>query len=304
MNMEINRNVSIVRSTKVNNKRRTIKMSNDLLVKDEEQSQIGFSDEFSYGGYPIKYEITKDNKLNLYVEDCARALGVTQSKTKKGGEASTTVRWEEVSSHLIAIEKIPTSWDLKNLAEDEKKRVRNEIKNMTITETQLYLWSFRVDSEQGKKFRDWLAITVLPNLREHGIYVTGMEKMTPEEIKRVTDERIEMYVLRKFGIGIRKSLTDTIKKVLNPTIYQGYIYAKYTNIVYNSLLGMDCKEYKETIGLQKKDSLRDKFRDSGNEKALNNIAKAEDFMGNLMMSGITDEIMLKDLITNWYSKIA
>lgn len=34
----------------------------------------------------------------------------------------------------------------------------------------------------------------------------------------------------------------------------------------------------------------------------NLIAKAEDFMGNLMMSGITDENMLQNLISNWYSK--
>ncbi|HEY8890703.1 MAG TPA: hypothetical protein VIM70_10645 [Clostridium sp.] len=279
-------------------------MNNDLVVKSEHQSQIGFSDEFSYGDAFIRYEITKDNKLNLYVEDCAKALGVVKNSNLKGGSESVTVRWDRVYDDLVGVERIPTLGNFTSLSNEEKKTLRNEIKAMTITETQLYLWSFRVDSEQGKKFREWLAITVLPNLREHGIYVAGMEKMTPEEIKRVTDERIEMYVLRKFGIGIRKSLTDTIKKVLNPATYEGYIYAKYTNIVYNSLLGMDCKEYKELLGLDKKDSLRDKFRDSGNEKALNNIAKAEDFMGNLMMSGITDEMMLKDLITNWYSKIA
>ena len=273
-------------------------------MEEEHQSQIGFSDEFSYGGYPIKYEITKDNKLNLYVEDCAMALGVTQTKKLKDESISETVRWERVYDDLVGIERIPNSGDFKNIDMNTKKVIRNDIKNMTITESQLYLWSFRVESEQGKNFRDWLATTVLPNLREHGIYVTGMENMSPEEIKRVTDERIEMYVLRKFGIGIRKSLTDIIKKVLNPAPYQGYIYGNYTNIVYNVLLGMDCKEYKDIIGLEKKDSLRDKFRDNGNEKALNNIAKAEDFMGNLMMSGITDESMLKNLITNWYSKIA
>lgn len=279
-------------------------MSNDLQIENEYESQVGFSDEFSFGNHPIKYEITKDNKLNLYVEDCALALGVTQTRGLKEGIESTTLRYERVYEDLVGIERIPNAGYFKDFDASTKKAIRNDIKSMTITESQLYLWSFRVDSEQGKKFRDWLATIVLPNLREHGIYVTGMENMSPEEIKRVTDERIEMYVLRKFGIGIRKSLTDIIKKVVNPAPYEGYIYAKYTNIVYNALLGMDCKEYKELIGLDKKDSLRDKFRDTGNEKALNNIAKAEDFMGNLMLSGITDETMLKNLITNWYSKAA
>ncbi|GCD12580.1 hypothetical protein [Clostridium tagluense] len=275
-------------------------MSKNLI--DNCESQIGFSDEFSYGNQLIKYEVSKDNNLSLYVEDCALALGITQTKKLKDDSKSLTVRWERVYDDLVGIERIPTVGDFKNLDADVKKQIRKEMKSMTITEPQLYLWSFRVEGAQGKQFREWLAITVLPNLREHGIYVNGMESMSPEEIKRVTDERVEMYILRKFGIGIRKSLTDTIQKVLNPAPYEGYIYAKYTNIVYNILLGMDCKEYKEMIGLNKKDSLRDKFRDSGNEKALNSIAKAEDFMGNLMMSGITDDTMLKNLITNWYAK--
>lgn len=167
-------------------------MKNINLIKDnKKESQVGFSDEFSYNNHPIKYEVTKDNQLQLYIEDCAIALGVTQIKKLKDRSSSTTIRWEEVSSDLIAIDKIPTSWDLKKLNKEDKKEIRKQIKNMTITETQLYLWSFRVGSEQGKRFRDWLATVVLPNLREFGVYVNGMENMTPDEIKRTTDERIE-----------------------------------------------------------------------------------------------------------------
>lgn len=275
----------------------------DLFKTNEKISQIGFSDEFSYCNTPIKYEITENNTLQLYVEDCARALGVTQTKKLKEGGESTTVRWEEVTDDLIAIDKIPTSWDLKKADKELKKEIRNRLKQMTISESELYLWSFRADSEQGKKFREWLATIVLPNLREHGIYVNGMENMTPEQVKRVTDERIESYVLRKYGISIRKSLTDTIKNVIAPASYESWKYGVYTNIVYEVLFGLECKEYKISLGLSEKDSLRDYFRDNGGDENITNIAKAEDFMGSLIMAGITDVKILKNLIGNWYRQL-
>lgn len=268
----------------------------------ENKYQIGFADNFSYGNEVIKYEITKDNTIQLYVEDCARALGVTQTKKTKDG-ISTTVRWEEVSDDLIAIDKIPTSWDLKKADKPLKKDIRNNLKSMTISETELYLWSFRVDSEQGKKFRDWLAKIVLPNLREHGIYVTGMENMNAEQVKRVTNERIESYVLRKWGVGIRRCLTDTIQKIIQPETYESWKYGTYTNIIYSVLFGYECKPYKELLGLNEKDSLRDYMMENGMDEDINMIAKAEDFMSSLIMSGITDVNMLTNLMTNWYKNV-
>jgi prophage antirepressor-like protein len=271
-------------------------------MENEKISQIGFSDQFSYCNTPIKYEITESNTIQLYVEDCARALGVTETKTATG---NTTVRWNRVYDDLVGIEKIANAGEFKNLDKDMKKHIRDELKSMTISESELYLWSFRVDSEQGKKFRDWLATIVLPNLREHGIYVNGMENMTPEEVKRVTDERIESYILRKHGINIRKSLTDTIKKYINPSPSECDRYnGGFTNIVYKVLFGLECKPYKALIGAKEKDNLRDYLKDNHMDKEINYITKAEDFMSNLIMSGVKDEKMLKSFLTNWYSNVA
>lgn len=269
-----------------------------------EEFQVGFSDEFTYGDEIIKYEITKENTIQLYVEDCARALGVTDKKTLKDGSESVTVRWNRVYDDLVSIDKIANSGDFKSLDKDMKAHVRNLMKSMTISETELYLWSFRVDSQQGKQFRDWLAKIVLPNLREHGIYVTGMENMSAEEVKRVTDERIESYVLRKWGVGIRKSLTDTIKRIIQPLPCENWKYGNYTNITYRVLFGYDCKQYKEALGLTDKDSLRDYMKDNNMDDSINMIAKAEDFMSSLIMSGVTDEVMLETMIRNWYRNIA
>lgn len=270
-------------------------------MENEKISQIGFSDQFSYCNTPIKYEITESNTIQLYVEDCARALGVTETKTATG---NTTVRWNRVYDDLVGIEKIANAGEFKNLDKDMKKHIRDELKSMTISESELYLWSFRVDSEQGKKFRDWLATIVLPNLREHGIYVTGMENMTPEEVKRVTDERIESYILRKHGINIRKSLTDTIKKIINPSPFEsGRYYGGFTNIIYNTLFGLDCKDYKALIGAKEKDNLRDYLSNNNKDNEINMITKAEDFMSGLLMAGIKEESMLKTFMSNWYSNL-
>jgi len=62
---------------------------------------------------------------------------------------------------------------------------------------------------------------------------------------------------------------------------------------------MDCKEYKEKLGLSGKDSLRDNVTDI----EINNITKAEDFMGNLMMSGITDVSLLRNFMGNWFANV-
>ena len=72
--------------------------------------------------------ITKEKQLLLYVEDCARVLGVTQTKIKKDGTYSTTVRWERVYEDLVAIDKISNRGDFKNLKKEQKKEMRNQLK--------------------------------------------------------------------------------------------------------------------------------------------------------------------------------
>lgn len=256
-----------------------------------ESIQVGFSDQFSYGNNAIKYIITEDKEFKLYAEDCAKVLGITQTKKTQSG-LSTTVRWEEVSSDLIAIDKIPNSWDLKKLDKDKKKEVRNQLKEMLITETELYLWSFR----------DWLAKIVLPSLRQYGIYVNGMENMNADQVQLVIKERTESYVLRKYGINIRKNLTDSIKKYINPSPSEcNKYYGGLTNIVYNVLFGMDCKPYKEIIGADEKENLRDYLKEQDMSKEIDLISKAEETMSTFIMTGIRDFNTLTIYLTNWYN---
>lgn len=268
----------------------------------EKGYQIGFSDEFSYNDTVIKYEVSEgDNVLHLYVEDCARALGVVDLKKLKDGTESETVRWNRVYGDLVSIERIANYGDFKKLDNDKKKEVRKEMKEMTITEKDLYLWSFVAQTEKCKDFREWIAGTVLPNLRQYGIYINGMEDMTPDQIKMESDRRVENYILRKWGIGIRKSVTDAIKKALNPppTKEGGYVYARYTNLVYNIIFGMDCKEYKEELGLKDSDNLRDCLP----TEEVDVIGKAEDFLCNLLNANIKEYKILENMLKTWYGNI-
>ncbi len=265
----------------------------------ENTSIIGFSDEFSYNNQAIKYEITTDSKLRLYVEDCAIALGVVDRKKLKDGSISVTPRWNRVYEDLVAIDKIANVGDFKKLDKDRKKELRETMKVMTISESDLYNWSFRVDTENGKLFREWLATIVLPTLRQYGIYVTGMENMTPAEIEFTVQERTEAYILRKYGIGIRKELTDTIKRIVAPRPEEYIVYAIYTNIVYETLFGLSCHDYKMSRGIPEKKNLRDWLKENNETELLNEITKAEDFLGNLIQANITDYDQLRGLLSNW-----
>ena len=65
------------------------------------------------------------------------------------------------------------------------------------------------------------------------------------------------------------------------------------------MFGMDCKDYKAKLGLKKTEHLRNVL----DEHQLEAIAKGEDFMANLMSSGIKDQAMLKNIMTNWWNNI-
>lgn len=263
------------------------------MMKDcitESQLEIKFEDDMIFQGDAISYIISDDGRLYFNVEQCARAIGQTET-SKKG---STTVRWRRVYNDLVKIEQIADGGDYKDLSKEEKSDFRKLAKSMLIEEKDFYLWSFQADTDKSKEFRNWLAEKVLPNLREHGIYMEGMEHMTAEEIRRYGRMRLEKYIIRKLGIGVRRSLTDAIQTEINPT--SGIVYAKYTNMLYNIMFGMTAKDLKAKYNLKKNEPLRNIL----NESELEIISKGEDFMANLMSAGMVDYKMLDGMMTTWW----
>lgn len=263
-------------------------------------AQIGLSDEFQFEGHQIRCYVNERGTLNLSVEDCAKALGVTQTKKTKSGD-STTVRWERVYRDLIKINKISTCGDWEVLSIEQKKEVRLRLQEMFITEPEMYGWSFNAETEQGIRFRSWIAEDVLPCIRKYGVYILGWQTMTAQELITAGNERIRYLVLREFGIGKRKNFTGILQQVLNLGPNDGYVYANYTDIIYKVIFGMATFQFKVSRGLGKKDSLRDYLKASDEGYMLERIAAVEDMAADFIMAGIVEETLLQNTLRRWYA---
>lgn len=115
------------------------------------QVQVGFSDEFAYDNLPIKYDITIDGHLGLYVEDCARALGVIDRKKLQDGSYSITVRWNRVYDDLVGIGILPFEGKYINFTKSKKKLVRKQLKQMLISNEELIVWCNRIHTVNSDK---------------------------------------------------------------------------------------------------------------------------------------------------------
>lgn len=151
-----------------------------------------------------------------------------------------------------------TSQALSRLDDDEKDIILNdtlggEQKTLVITESGLYGLTLSSRKPQAKPFQRWVRKDVLPNIRKHGMYVKGEEKVrSKKELKELIDNAVE----RRIGIEARKTFTDRIKETLNPN--DGLLYAVITNeFVYKPAFGKTCAQLKNELGLSKKDNLRD-----------------------------------------------
>lgn len=122
----------------------------------EMESQIGFSDEFGYGSELIKYNVSRDGKLGLAIEDCARALGITDSKILKDDSVSTTVRWNRVYEDLVGIGVLEFIGTYSTLDNRTKKKLRDKIKCMTLDINSLFIWCNNVDTHKSNNFMQFL----------------------------------------------------------------------------------------------------------------------------------------------------
>lgn len=137
-----------------------------------ENLQIGFSDEFTYGDNSIRYIITNDNKLELFVEDCAIALGVTKTSELKNGKISITVRWDRVYDDLIGIGLYNNKGLYKYMSNKEKKNIRKELNQTYITINNLLLWSKKTNTYKSNKFIQFVNNLNINNLNNDIVYTT------------------------------------------------------------------------------------------------------------------------------------
>ncbi|MGG4344901.1 BRO family protein [Paenibacillus lautus] len=76
-------------------------------------------------------------------------------------------------------------------------------------------------------------------------------------IDAIRTGRISQEVLRKAGIGIRHTLTDSIRDNVEDSPNKKFVYKHFTDLVYKVTLGFSAKELRMQRGLGKEDELRD-----------------------------------------------
>lgn len=115
----------------------------------------------------------------------------------------------------------------------------------------------------------------------------------------------EFKYYRKTGKVIRRNLTDTIQKVYGDS--DKFIYAKYTNLVYNVVFNKSANELKLEKGLKKSQKLRDNFTSD----ELDKILEVENKLKSLIETYDMEEVRLdmifdraKSTILRVYHRIA
>ena len=164
---------------------------------------------------------------------------------------------------------------------------------LAVNEASLYRQIFKSRKSFAEEFQDWICEEVIPTLRKDGMYITGEEDVdSVEELTQLVDEAMERKVLRKFGIGVRKDWSQTIKS--NWSVRNRYQYATYTNeLVYKPIFNKTAKQLKVE---HKVDKLRD---DLFTLKELSDIAKLENEICTLVEFG-ADYYGVKEYVNNKY----
>ncbi|EIU0336908.1 ORF6C domain-containing protein, partial [Staphylococcus pseudintermedius] len=144
--------------------------------------------------------IKQDNENNLFdLETVAKSLGFTQIKNGK-----QYIRWETINKYL-------------------GKYLSQEVgKGDFIPEPMVYKLAFKAGNSTAEKFQDWLAMEVLPAIRQTGIYQVPSDpmqalelmfkatKQTKEEIESVKADVIDLKDNQKLDAGEYGLVTKTI----------------------------------------------------------------------------------------------
>lgn len=201
-----------------------------------------------------------------------------------------------LDTHRNGIDKcIISICDITNSNTTSKARKTQEM--LCISEQGLYKLIFKSRKPFAQSFQDWICGTVIPNLRKDGMYINGEEEVeSVEELNNLVTEAMERKVLRKYGIGVRNSLTDVIRDKW--TISNRFQMATYTNeLCYKPLFNKTAKQLKDEFATKK---LRD---DHFTEEDLVRVADIEKEVALLIDFG-QDYYAIKKYIVDKYKKVS
>jgi len=125
------------------------------------------------------------------VERVARCLGIIK-KEIKNGKPYTSIRWERINEYLGNFR--PQLGEIK--------------KGDFIPEPAVYKLAFKASNEVAEKFQDWLAIDVLPQLRQTNEYKIEGKSHSNNEIKKLKLEQTQLeFVMDRMKLSKASEVT-------------------------------------------------------------------------------------------------
>ena len=107
-----------------------------------------------------------------------------------------------------------------------------------------------------------------------------------------------LTLARELGKEARKSLTDVIDDVTPDSPDKHWVYKNFTDLIYKSIFNMTAQQMKKSLGLKKKDNLRDFLSDEDLER----IQNCEELVKSFLKMGKNfkqiSAILRSDLLTN------
>lgn len=138
-------------------------------------------------------------------------------------------------------------------------------------------FSFLVMGFTGEKAEKWKLA-----------YIKAFNAMEAK-LKLIEQQEIGRLIERQRSKEIRRTLTDVIKDCVPESPHKKFMYKNFTDLVYKSIYGKNCKQLKAELGLSKDDNLRDVF----SKEELEVIETREDLVRTLVKSGYSyNEIKL------------
>lgn len=108
-------------------------------------------------------------------------------------------------------------------------------------------------------------------------YFIGCE----QALVRLSEQKHRTELERAKGIAVRQALTKAIQQSNENDRMHGHAYSTYTDVIYKSLFGKTAKQFRDELGITKKDNLRDYF----SEEDLQKVQNAEMLVSSLIGYG-------------------
>ena len=161
--------------------------------------------------------------------------------------------------------------EVSTICSDFKFPGRGQRETPVANEEGIYQILMLCPGKRGAEFRGWAAKIVRERREEESnpelAYSRGRQRAIATWKKQgKTDKEIQT---RLRGIEVRYQFTDTLKE---HGVVQPWQYAIITNAIYKEIFGQTAAEMKESLGLSKRDALRDNL--SLSQMAANLLAEA------------------------------